>query len=167
MKHFRYIVLAAIATLGVFSAVLYSSCNKNKCQGVVCQHLGSCDGGTCFCLTGYEGAHCEKLMRDKFLFTYSGGDSCGPPVVFTPYQLEFVATLTDSLTMTMMNFLNNPADSAICTIQSTDSFTFIGANNATTYRGSGKLRNDSLWLSYSVKAGISTYSCKYFGQSLR
>src|SRR5579872_3463402 len=99
MKHIRYVVLAAIATLGIFSAVLYSSCNKNKCQGVVCQHLGSCDGGTCFCITGYEGAHCEQLMRDKFLFTYSGWDSCHTPAVITRYQVHLLATLTDSVTM--------------------------------------------------------------------
>jgi len=106
-------------------------------------------------------------MRDKFLFTYSGGDSCHVPAVYTQYQVHLLATLTDSITMTLTNLLDTAADSAICTIQSTDSFTFIGSNNAVTYRGSGKMRNDSLWLIYSVKSDTTLYNCRYFGQSLR
>jgi hypothetical protein len=116
---------------------------------------------------GYEGYRCEKPMRDKFIHTYSGGDSCHTPAVYTQYQVQLLVTLTDTLTMTLMNLLDTMADSAICTIQATDSFTFIGSNNAVTYRGSGKLKHDSLWLVYSVKADTSTYNCRYFGQSLR
>ena len=166
MKLTRIILLAALSTIAVFSAVIYSSCNKNKCDKVICLHLGACDGGNCTCPVGYEGLRCETLMRDKFIFTYSGGDSCTGPR-YNKYQVFIHANLTDSVTMTMLNLLGNIQDSAICTIQATDSFTFIGSNNSTTFTGTGKLSNDSLWLVYHVVHDTTSYNCKYFGQSLR
>ena len=65
--------------------------------------------------------------------------------------------------MTMMNMLNNVNDSAICTLVGTDTFTFNGSNNSVTYRGTGKVSNDSLWLKYHVQYDTINYDCKYFG----
>lgn len=166
MKQLRTIVLTAMLTVIAFSAVIYTSCNKNKCDKVVCLNLGACDAGNCICPTGFEGNRCQTLSRDKFIFTYSGGDSCTRGGI-NRYQIYMLAVLNDSVEMTMKNFLGNYQDSATCTIQSTDSFTFIGSNNSTTYTGYGKLSNDSLHMTYSVIHDTTSYICKYFGQSLR
>ena len=170
MKPIRTILLTAFLTLFVFSVVVYTSCNKNKCDKVICLNLGACDGGNCVCPTGFEGNRCQILSRDKFIFTYNGGDSCTGKItgkVFNKYPLYILAVLTDSVSMNMKNFLGNPQDSATCTIQSTDSFTFQGSNNSTTFSGTGKLSNDSLWMTYHVVHDTISYDCKYFGQSLR
>ncbi len=159
-------MLAAIFTLSAFSLVIYTSCNKNKCNNVICLNLGVCDGGKCICPTGFEGNRCQTLSRDKFIFTYNGHDSCTGPH-YSNYEIHMLAVLNDSVEMNMKNFLGNYQDSATCTIQSTDSFTFIGSNNSTTYTGWGKLSNDSLWLVYHVMHDTTSYDCKYFGQSLR
>jgi len=166
MKPIRAILLTAFFTLSAFSAVVYTSCNKNKCDNVICLNLGVCNGGSCVCPTGFEGNRCQTLSRDKFIFTYNGGDSCSTKIN-TIYPIYILAVLSDSLEMNMKNFLNNPQDSAVCTIQSTDSFTFIGSNNSTTYTGTGKLSNDSLWMTYHVIHDTTSYNCSYFGQSLR
>jgi len=165
MKILRLVLLSAVLTIAVFSAAVYSSCNKNKCDIVVCLNLGACDGGSCLCPVGFEGNRCQTLSRDKFIFTYNGGDSCKGPVYYR-YPIFMHAVLTDSVTMTMLNLLDNIQDSATCTMQSTDSFTFIGANNSTTFTGTGKLSNDSLRLVYHVTHDTSSYNCIYFGQSL-
>ena len=165
MNIFRIVLLSAMTTVAIFSAVVYTSCNKDKCDKVVCLNLGACNNGNCTCPVGFEGNRCETLSRDKFIFTYNGGDSCTGPV-YDKYALYFHAVLTDPVTMTMLNILNNIQDSATCTIQSTDSFTFIGSNNSTTFTGTGKLSNDSLWLVYHVTHDTTSYDCKYFGQSL-
>lgn len=170
MKPIQSILLTAFLTISVFSIVVYSACNKNKCHNVTCLNQGVCDGGHCVCPRGFEGNRCQTLSRDKFIFTYNGGDSCqGTPFNnhFTQYPVHLLARLNDSTEMVLMNLLNDPSDSAICTIQTTDSFTFIGSNNSTTYTGTGKLRNDSLWMSYHVVHDTSSYDCRYFGQSLR
>ena len=70
---------------------------------------------------------------------------------------------TESIELTMMGLLNNLSDSAVCTMLTVDSFYFQGLNNSTTYYGSGKLRNDSLWLNYHVQHDTSSYDCHYFG----
>ncbi len=169
MRASRNILITAFLTLFIFIAASYTACNKNKCHNVTCVSRGVCDGGKCVCPVGFEGSRCEKLMRDKFIFNYNGYDSCHSFYGDTmkPYSVKLIAVLHDSLEMTLTNLLGDPSDSANCTIQSTDSFTFIGSNNSTTYTGWGKLRNDSLWLAFHVQENINSYDCKYFGQSLR
>jgi hypothetical protein len=165
MKPIRLILLISLLSVAVVSAITYTSCKKDACNNVVCLNQGTCDGGNCTCPVGYEGLRCDTLSRNKFVFTYNGGDTCGS--IYTQYPISLYAVSTNPLELTMKNFLNNPDDSAICTIQSTDSFTFIGANNSTTYTGWGRLRNDSLLMTYSVEHDTTSYVCTYFGQSLR
>jgi hypothetical protein len=168
MKPMRLIVLSSFLTIAFIYGITYTACKKDACNNVVCDNKGTCDGGKCTCPVGYEGPTCDTLSRNKFVFTYSGGDMCDTgKVYYTQYQIHLVAIPTNPLEMTMRDFLNNPDDSATCTMQSTDSFTFIGANNSTTYPGWGKLSNDSLWMTYSVEHDTTTYTCSYFGQSLR
>ncbi len=166
MKPIRNILLTLFLTIAVFSAVVYTACNKNKCAKVVCMNHGVCYGGGCVCPIGFEGLRCEVLSRDKFVFTYNGGDVCGTSG-YRQYPITLLKVPYDSIELTMKNVLNDPDDSAICTLQSADSFYFQGSNNSTSYYGTGKLSNDSLWLYYSVRHDTTAYSCKYFGQSLR
>ena len=171
MRSIRQILIATSLTLTLFMAIVsYTACKKDACDNVICLNLGACDGGKCSCPTGYEGLRCEVLSRDKFIFTFNGGDSCQGNVFtagYHQYPIYLRANLYDSLELTMKNFLNNVDDSAICVIRATDSFTFQGSNNSTTYYGTAKLRNDSLWMVYHVDADTTSYDCKYFGQGLR
>jgi hypothetical protein len=162
MKSTRSILLTVFLTLTVISAVSYMACNKNHCSSVVCLNLGVCNGGTCVCPTGYEGYNCGTLSRDKFIFTYNGGDTCDT-AGYNQYPIHLLAVLSDSLELNMKNFLNNPYDSATCFIESTDSFYFIGSNNGTSYTGTGKLNHDTLVMYYTVIHDTVTYSCEYIG----
>lgn len=164
MASMRNLLLTVFMTIMVVTAVSYMSCNKNHCSNVVCQHLGACDGGTCFCPVGYEGIRCETPSRDKFIFTYNGHDVCSN---LSGQQYPITLVAKDSVELTMRNFINNLQDSAVCTLVATDSFVFQGSNNATTYTGTGKLSNDSLWLYYTVEHDTTTYTCQYLGASLR
>lgn len=166
MNILRNVVLTTILTISVFSAVIYTSCKKDKCSNVICLNLGACDGGNCYCPTGYEGRRCDTLARNKFIFTFQGIDSCTKTGV-QQYPVRMLANLDKPLEFTMHNLLNNPDDSAICTIQATDSFTFLGANNSTTFYGSGTIGHDSLHIRYHVEHDTTSYDCHYFGQGLR
>ena len=169
MKPIRAVLFAAFFTIAVFSAVTYTACNKNHCQNVTCLHNGACDGGNCVCLTGFEGIRCATLSRDKFIYTYNGSDSCGNFTgdTYDQYPIYLLAVTTDSTVMTMKGLLNSMDDSAVCTMQSPDSFSFNGSNNSTTYYGNGVLRGgDSLFLTYILAHDTSSHTCHYFGISL-
>ncbi len=72
MKSIKYITLGLATTLSVFFAVLYSSCSKDQCGGIVCQNKGTCNGGRCICIIGSYGDNCETVYRDDYIGTYKG-----------------------------------------------------------------------------------------------
>jgi hypothetical protein len=68
---FKSILVTALTTLSTFTAIVYFSCNRDKCKAIVCAHNGVCNDGRCTCLTGYEGPNCETVAREKFLGNWS------------------------------------------------------------------------------------------------
>ncbi len=162
MKLLRSIILTAILTIGTFLAVTYTSCTKDHCNNVVCQNGGACDRGSCTCATGFEGSRCEIPSRNKLIANFNGGDSCTKEGE-RGYRIYFLAVTGNKVQLTMKNFLGDKNDSATCNMAAADSFVFNGNNNSVTYRGYGKISNDSLWLSYHVQFDTINYDCKYFG----
>lgn len=59
----RYVLLSALATIGIFSATLYTACTKDKCKDVNCKNGGTCDAGACICPSGYTGTRCETKVQ--------------------------------------------------------------------------------------------------------
>jgi len=76
MKSIRNIAFSALLTLGAFSTITYTSCNKDECKDVVCNNGGTCDEntGNCLCATGYEGETCSEEVRAKFVKTWTASD---------------------------------------------------------------------------------------------
>jgi hypothetical protein len=75
MKSIRQFALTAMLTIGAFSAITYTACNKDACADVNCGNGGTCVSGTCTCSTGYEGTTCQTLSRDKFVKTWNAGEA--------------------------------------------------------------------------------------------
>jgi len=168
MKPIRSVLLGVFLILVTFSSVLYTACHKDKCNNVTCLNLGVCDGGSCLCDIGYEGSRCELLSRDKFVATFNGHDLCNINDTnrYHQYSITFLAIAAKPLEFEMTDFIGNMQDSAICTMQSNDSFIFSGSNNGTTYNGYGTLRLDTLKLSYKVQIDTNAYTCQWIGGSL-
>ncbi len=108
MKSLRLIAFSAIVTIGTFSAVLYSSCNKtsdNKtsdpCSGITCNHGGVCSSGTCTCPTGYMGTNCQTLA---LIGSWKGNDACS---VGGPYN-NIIISVASSSTDTTKVLITNP-----------------------------------------------------------
>ncbi len=59
MKYTKTIILAALYALIAFSLIIYSSCEKPSCSGVICENKGSCSDNVCTCPVGYSGKNCE------------------------------------------------------------------------------------------------------------
>ncbi len=67
----KILLNSLLGFLFVFSALVFNSCKPEKCKNVVCAYSGACEEGLCKCQIGYEGDHCETIVRDKFKGVYS------------------------------------------------------------------------------------------------
>lgn len=74
MKLKQQIVLSLSLLAALFGTIMYtsSSCTKDACGTVVCQHGGKCFGGTCSCPAGISGTRCETEVLKDYLNTYIG-----------------------------------------------------------------------------------------------
>ena len=76
MKVWKTILLTATFFVAFAGILLYSSCEKNPCDNVSCEHGGSCNNGACYCPTGYEGPTCGMKSTSRFTGYYPGFSSC-------------------------------------------------------------------------------------------
>lgn len=160
MKSIRNAALTALLTIGAFSAITYTSCNKDECKDVVCQNGGTCVSGTCTCPTGYEGTNCETLSRDKFVGKYVGTEIC--TIGTDSYTME-LSKNSDNLKITLTN-LYNQAFTAICNMTSKTTFSFSGTQGSATFSGTGELTGTSnLKVTYTITTGVTTNSCTFNG----
>jgi hypothetical protein len=68
MKLTKSIFITAILTLLTFSAIVYTSCRKDRCKRVVCQNGGTCTDGFCYCPSGYTGTYCQIANVSSIAF---------------------------------------------------------------------------------------------------
>ena len=59
MKHSKIFLLTVFITFCAFSAVIYTSCQKDPQCSNVCLNGSSCTNGACRCLSGYYGLQCQ------------------------------------------------------------------------------------------------------------
>ncbi|HPD64383.1 MAG TPA: calcium-binding EGF-like domain-containing protein [Bacteroidia bacterium] len=62
MKNIGYFLVVLI---GIFTFVAIQNCGKDKCEGIVCLHGGTCVDGTCNCKQGYTGDLCQAEIKPK------------------------------------------------------------------------------------------------------
>ena len=68
MKKIKAFLLTILITIGFCSAIIYTSCNKSTCTGIVCQNGGLCLSGSCSCPVGYTGTFCDKATSSNVAY---------------------------------------------------------------------------------------------------
>jgi hypothetical protein len=63
----KNIILTAITVITLFTISVMTGCKNDPCKITTCAFGGVCADGLCKCQVGYEGLHCETIMRDKFI----------------------------------------------------------------------------------------------------
>ncbi|MBN8671717.1 MAG: calcium-binding EGF-like domain-containing protein [Chitinophagales bacterium] len=150
MKSIRNVALSALLTIGAFSAITYTSCNKDECKDVVCKNGGTCAAGVCSCPTGYEGTNCETVSRDKFVGNWSGSDACTSGT----YTIALsVAKSTNDINA----LVNNPGGfggtvqiTGTVTGKNTLSFTNASVGGGRTLTGSMTFNGNAMTFAYTV-----------------
>ncbi|MEZ5017231.1 MAG: calcium-binding EGF-like domain-containing protein [Flavipsychrobacter sp.] len=161
MKNIRNIALSALLTIGAFTAITYTSCNKDACKDVVCQNGGICLNGSCSCATGYEGTNCETKANAKYVGTYSVTETCGG-TTSNPYIVTITAGTgpSDVLVSNLGNYG--------CTTGGTILFNGLAAGTTLTINDSkcntqmnatGNYANGVITISYTATYGVTVDNC--------
>lgn len=109
MKSLKNIALSFLLSIGAFTAVTYTACNKDSsnpdpCVGIVCQNGGTCSNGICTCPSGYEGTYCETLTQAKYLGSWAASESYGTSGGTLAYTATIVAGTGSNLSIVIGNF---------------------------------------------------------------
>ncbi len=142
-----------LAALSFLAACCASCNNKSKggavpndrCKNVVCANGGTCDSatGSCICLDGYSGSHCETIARDKFIGDWTVVEA-GSMTAHRQYFLTITpgSAITDVLIQNFYNYFLTPikgrvsGDSLVIPQQTLQGKIFLGAgiiSSSTTY----------------------------------
>lgn len=154
MKSFKQIALSAMLTLGAFGAVTYTSCNKDECKDVVCENGGTCSGGNCNCLSGYEGNKCEIVSAEAILGTYTATETCQPPITGGSWSSNITQSSNDETRIVISNFgasgtnVTAHVNRNAITLDATD----ILGNEVT---GTGTINDDEITINYNLGTAFS------------
>ncbi len=109
----------------LFCFFLYASCVKDNCRDTLCYNDGLCVDGLCACLSGYEGAQCEKHWHEKFTGTWYNeeliADSANE-IISRDYRI--IVRSEDSAGMFFVDSLAGFAVGIICEISGRYRFNF-------------------------------------------
>ncbi len=165
MKSFKQIALSALLTLGAFGAVTYTSCNKDECKDVVCENGGTCSGGNCNCLTGFDGTNCEIEVRTTYAGTYRGNGTDSDGGTYTDWGMTFtpLGTNPTEMGLNLVDANNAPQLNFTVELTSNTAFAVVPKTNGNfSYTGSGTIDEEVATLSLSeVESGGTTTTIVY------
>lgn len=162
MKSIRNIAFSVLLTLGAFSAVTYTSCNKDECKDVVCQNGGTCNetDGSCTCATLYQGTNCETQVRSTYNGnTYQGDGVDSDGDTYTGWRAKFttVGTTASAMQLDLTNNNNVQAFSLDIVLNSNTTFTITPKNdNGSTISGNGTISATTATLVLNIKENGGT-----------
>lgn len=176
MRPIKQIALAAIVTLGTFSALVYSSCSKDECGAVTCLNHGTCMGGICKCPSGADGANCEIVYRKRYAGIFKGVPP-DDPTSDTTNTLIFTSNDDDTTNYNTMDvtWVDTTANSVVTLPIELSSHSTGGSNfsvtpttlNSVSYTGTGFLNNGMVSFQMKRRYANGSYNVVNFNNYIK
>ena len=110
----KTVLLTALIAFSACAALVYTSCNRDKCKTIVCAYNGVCNNGICTCPLGYEGTNCETISRQKFLGNWSVFEKGSiTEAAQYPISIEEGAKITDVVIKNFYNYFTVPINASV------------------------------------------------------
>lgn len=175
MKMIRSLIVI-LAFLSTVSFCFLIGCKKDTahytpyvfkyCDTAHCQGHSYCDSATrsCICLssTGYEGADCHTLIRDKYMGNYTGNANCTPSGS-TSYHL-FINSGVDNNEVFISGFPHSNSNPVGGLVDSNSHLTIPRqdpvVNNFISGTGTISADRQTVTINYLYEdIGVGTYTC--------
>ena len=156
--------MTTLLTVAVFSSVLYTSCNKNKCGNTTCANGGTCSSSLCVCPTGYSGNSCQTGWSDPFIGTYKcSRNNCSPAVTGDTAWISAItkASTNSGYTINISNF-DNSNITIVATVDSNQHIAISTAPPSYGVNANGTYLNGKINLNFTTSSigGVGGYTCK-------
>jgi hypothetical protein len=117
MKFWKQTLLTTLAFFGIATTVLYTACEQDPCNTLVCLNGGSCSSGLCQCPTGYEGSNCSTRTISRYLGTYIGSTTCNMSTAVPDTVVVWPSK--DSMSVVVLQY-SNITDTLMGTVATTE-----------------------------------------------
>ncbi len=157
MRSIRNIAFSALLSIGAFTFVTFTACNKDECKDVVCNNGGTCINGSCACATGYEGTNCSTNSASKVDGTYTCTETCQPPVTGGTWSSTVTVSSSDETNIVISNFGNSNTN--VTALVDVNAITLNATDvNGSQVTGTGTINGNVLTINYQL-AGTVNYNC--------
>lgn len=152
-----------LLTLGTFSLVVYTSCNKDKCGSTTCNNGGTCDGSTCVCPIGYSGSSCSTGWSDACIGTYDCmRANCSPAVTgLNSWKSAVTKDATNGGYTIDISDFDNSNTTIVATIDSAQNIIVSPAVGSYGVSAKGTYVNGRINLKFTTSSvgGVGGYTC--------
>ncbi len=142
MRKARLILSASMLTLAAFSAITFSSCNKDE-----------------ECAVGYEGKDCKDLTRDKFIGDWGGSDKCNLGTYNVDLEIKASSSDINALIVNIGGFGTQVVATGTVTGTNTLKITNEDLGGGRSLSGEMVFNGNNMTFTYDVDATIDPDDC--------
>lgn len=161
MKKLKLCITVSVLLLTI---ILLGSCDK--CKDTNCQNDGICHDGKCTCLYGYEGDHCETIIREKMTGKYQGRYTCADSNNINGYLVQIKPHPDERAINKISVIANGGPGETFCEVTGSNTFAleYTAGGGKISFSMKGEVKGDSLiYRLITTNEGYPGNNCTFRG----